>query len=359
MILMAAPARLRASAAGAVAAPLLPRQRRRFRLPRPGRSAPRLRWPGHRLLPLPLLALLAGCGAPGGPSPAAAGRPRLQVVTTVLPITLFTRAVAGSCATVTPLIPANTNPHHFQARPGDLAALRRARVLVKNGLGLETFLDGLLAAAGPQHLQVVDASRGIPALAAPGHGHGHGHAHPTEHGPGHGAVNPHIWLDPLRAVQQLEAIRAGLVQADPGCAAGYKRRAAAYIAQLRQLHAELAAQLRPYRGRSFAAFHNFAPYFSQRYGLKADYLVDVPEFNPSPADLQRVAVAVRRSQLRALVTEPQQGNRSFQALAADLGVKISVFDPLETASEPASRDPSTYLQVMRRNGAALREAFGG
>ena len=67
---------------------------------------------------------------------------------------------------------------------------------------------------------------------------------------------------------------------------------------------------------------------------------------------------VERTQLRALLTEPQEGNRSFNALARDLGVKISVFDPMETASEQASRDPGTYLSVMRRNVADLRQAFG-
>ena len=106
------------------------------------------------------------------------------------------------------------------------------------------------------------------------------------------------------------------------------------------------------------AFHDFAPYFAQRYGLKAEFLVDVPEINPSPADLQRVAAAVKSSQLKALVSEPQEGNRSFNALASDLGVKIVAFDPLETASEQASRDPATYLTVMRRNAADLRQAFG-
>jgi zinc/manganese transport system substrate-binding protein len=39
-------------------------------------------------------------------------------------------------------------------------------------------------------------------------------------------------------------------------------------------------------------------------------------------------------------------------------VKIVAFDPLETASDPASRDPATYLTVMRRNAADLRQAFG-
>jgi zinc/manganese transport system substrate-binding protein len=273
--------------------------------------------------------------------------------------------VAGDCATVTPLIPASTGPHDFQAKPGDLAALRQARVLVKNGLEMEGFLDKLVASAGNPQLKVIDSSRGVTTLETENHGdahgkeHGHHDDHGSAHGHDHGAVNPHIWLDPLRAVQQVETIRDGLVKADPSCAVGYRRNAAAFIAELKKLNGEIAAQLQPYQGKTFVAFHDFAPYFAQRYGLKAEYLVDVPEINPSPLDLQRVAAAVRTTQLKALLSEPQEGQRSFNTLAKDLGVKISVFDPLETGSLESSKDPGTYLQVMRRNTADLIKAFGG
>ncbi len=297
-----------------------------------------------------LALALAACGAPRQAPPDAAADKPFKVVTTFLPITLFTRAVAGDCATVTPLIPASTGPHDFQAKPGDLTALRQARVLVKNGLEMEGFLDKLVASAGNSQLKVIDSSRGVVTMETEDHGSAHGHDH--------GAVNPHIWLDPLRAVQQVESIRDGLIQADPSCAEGYRRNAAAYTAQLKQLNSEIANQLQPYRGKTFVAFHDFAPYFAQRYGLKADYLVDVPEINPTPADLQRVAAEVKRSQLKALLSEPQEGNRSFNALAKDLGVKLVVFDPMETATEQASRDPATYISVMRRNVADLRQAFG-
>jgi zinc/manganese transport system substrate-binding protein len=308
----------------------------------------------------------AACGAPRQDSADAAADKPFKVVTTFLPITLFSRAVAGDCATVTPLIPASTGPHDFQAKPGDLTALRQARVLVKNGLEMESFLDKLVASAGNPQLKMIDSSRGVPTLssdhydaaqgAAEGANQSQGQVH--GHGHDHGAVNPHIWLDPLRAVQQVETIRDGLVKADPSCAEGYRRNAAAYIAELKRLNSEIAAQLQPYRGKTFVAFHDFAPYFAQRYGLKAEYMLDVPELNPSPLDLQRVAAAVKGSQLKALVSEPQEGNRSFNALARDLGVKIVAFDPLETASEQASRDPATYLALMRRNATDLRQAFG-
>jgi zinc transport system substrate-binding protein len=302
--------------------------------------------------------VLAACGAPRPEPPDATAGKAFKVVTTFLPITLFTRAVAGDCATVTALIPPSTGPHDFQAKPGDLTSLSQARVLVKNGLEMESFLEKLVASAGNPQLQVIDSSRAVATLDTEHHDDGHGEERGHGHGHDHGAVNPHIWLDPLRAVQQVEAIRDGLVKADPSCAEGYRRNAATYTAELKKLNGEIAAQLQPYQGKTFVAFHDFAPYFAQRYGLKAEFLVDVPEINPSPTDLQRVVAAVKSSQLKALVSEPQEGNRSFNALARDMGVKIVAFDPLETASDPASRDPATYLTVMRRNAADLRKAFG-
>ena len=313
-----------------------------------------------------LALALAACGAARQAPPDAAADKAFKVVTTFLPITLFTRAVAGDCATVTALIPPSLGPHDFQAKPGDLTALRQAGVLVKNGLEMEGFLGKLVAAAENPQLKVIDSSRGVATLESAEHGdehghdgdHDHGDDHGHDHGHDHGAVNPHIWLDPLRAVQQVATIRDGLIQADPSCADGYRRNAAAFTAQLKQLNSEIASQLEPYRGKTFVAFHDFAPYFAQRYGLKADYLVDVPELNPAPADLQRVAAEVKSSQLKAMLSEPQEGNRSFNTLAKDLGVKVVVFDPMETATEEASKNPATYVSVMRRNVADLRQAFG-
>ena len=309
---------------------------------------------------LALALVMVGCVAPRQTNDSSSGGKGFKVMTTFLPITLFTRAVAGDCADVTALIPPNTGPHDFQSKPGDLAALREARVLVKNGLGMEAFLEKLVSSSGNSQLVVIDSSRGIATIDSPeepGHTEAE-HGKEQGHGHAHGEVNPHIWLDPLRAVQQVENIRDGLVKADPSCAEGYRRNAEAFTTQLRALNTELAGQLKPFQGKTFVAFHDFAPYFAERFGLKAEFMVDVPEINPSPADLQRVSEIVERTQLRALLTEPQEGNRSFNALARDLGVKISVFDPMETASEQASRDPGTYLSVMRRNVADLRQAFG-
>ena len=301
------------------------------------------------------LMALASCGNQKT-ADSSSEQSTLNVVTTFLPITLFTEAVAGECATVTALIPPNLGPHDFQATPTDIAALSNAQILVKNGLGMEYFLDKLTDSAENKSLQVIDTSRGVAVIKSDDEENENGADGSDQN---QGEVNPHIWLDPLRAVQQVENIRDGLVKADPGCSDGYTKRAAAYALQLKELNTAIATQLKPFSGKTFIAFHDFAPYFAERYDLKADFVVDVPEMNPTPADLQRVSTKVEQSQLKALLSEPQEGDRSFNALAEDLGVNVVTFDPLETGSEEASKQPDTYFKVMKSNVASLIKSFGG
>ena len=97
-----------------------------------------------RISAISLLLGLFACGSPTTSDNASTDSEGLKVVTTFLPITLFTEAVAGDCADVTALIPPNLGPHDFQASPTDLADLGNAAVLVKNGLGIEEFLDDFI-----------------------------------------------------------------------------------------------------------------------------------------------------------------------------------------------------------------------
>lgn len=284
------------------------------------------------------LSLLACEARSRRPDAGDAPQTRLLVMTTAAPVTLFTRAVAGPCATVMTLLPAGVDPHGFQARPADLLRLRRARVLVSNGLGLEPFLAPLVAAADNPDLKLVDSGRGLALPEAP--------------------ANPHAWLDPERARRQVEAIGEALAAADPACAAGYRQRASAYGARLRALDREIASRLARVRGRSFVTSHAFATYYAHRYGLVAIALQPTPEQEPAPADLQRVAAAVRQGRLRAVLLPPGEPSRTLEALARDLGVGVRPFDTLELLNEAQLRDPESYATLQRRNTGQLLEALG-
>ena len=304
---------------------------------------------------------IGSCGNSSDPlqtDVSGAATDELQVVTTFLPITQFTKAVAGDRAEVEQLIPANAGPHDYQATPEDVQTLANADVLVKNGLEMEEFLEDLVANAGNSDLQTIDSSEGIAIISdeeVEGHEQAEGEEHAEAEHHHHGS-NPHIWLDPKRAVKQVENIRDRLIEVDSEGEAEYRANAAAYIKQLQELDAEIASMLQPYAGKTFVAFHDVAPYFAQSYNLEAEFLVEIPEENPSPADVKQVTDAVEESNLKAILTEPQAGS-AFGALAKDLNVTVSTFDPIETG-EPEEMEPEYYLTIMRQNAKNLVKAFG-
>ena len=284
---------------------------------------------------------------------------KMEVVTTILTSTLFTKAVAGDCAQVSSLLPVGADSHAYQARPQDVASLGKAQVLVINGLGMESFLEPVLKGAENKELITIDSSAGIKPLQMEGeddhaHGHHHDHGHHHHHGHGDEAVNPHVWLDPTLAAKQVENIRDGLMKADPSCADGYRNRADAYITKLQQLDSELAAELAPFQGRTVVSFHEALPYFTRRYGLSDEALVTLPEDQPSPADVQRINKVLKENKIAGVLTEPGGGSAALQSLAKDLNLRLEVFDPLELVPEASKRTPELYIEVMRSNGEAVK-----
>ncbi|MBR8839154.1 MAG: zinc ABC transporter substrate-binding protein [Stigonema ocellatum SAG 48.90 = DSM 106950] len=314
---------------------------------------------------------LGSCGSNGpstnsGSSQAqsATSRKQLQVVTTFIPITDFTKAVAGDRAQVTQLLPTNADPHDFQAKPEDDQKLAKADVLVQNGLGMEAFLQNMVKNVGNANLKVIDSSLGVQTISTETiEGHDHDLRAGTgknQKAAGHdgGEFNPHIWLDPKRAIHQVENIRDGLIAADPGGKEIYSNNAAAYMQRLQELDAETTKMLQPFAGKTFVVFHDFAPYFAQSYNLKAIFLVDVPENNPSPDDVKRIMEMVKATKLKTLLAEPEVGKGAFAAIGKDLNVPVTTFYSMETGG-PEALQPEYYITTMRQNVKTLVTTFTG
>ncbi|MGV2830822.1 metal ABC transporter solute-binding protein, Zn/Mn family [Myxosarcina sp. GI1(2024)] len=280
-----------------------------------------------------------------------------KIVTTFLPIHLFTQAVVGDTREVDILISPGMEVHDYQATPDDAKLLSEADVLVENGLGMEEFLESLVANAGNSNLQQITASEGIEVIEGEHdehdeHGHEehegeeHGHGHHHEEG------NPHVWLDPVLAQQQVATIRDGLIAIDPNNADSYRTNAEAYIQQLQQLDSEFQQRLAPVAGCNFITFHDAFPYLAQRYGLTQEAIVEIPEESITPGDIQRVQQTADQYQVKALFTEPGIEDSRIQQISSDLDLPLEAIDPLESGET----DPQYYFQAMRGNLEALERA---
>ncbi|MBN3942203.1 MAG: zinc ABC transporter substrate-binding protein [Nostoc sp. NMS9] len=267
---------------------------------------------------------------------------KTKVVATFLPIYLFTKAVAGDVADVEILVPPGTEVHEYQATPGNVKVIATAKVLVKNGLGLEEFLEGTVKNAQNPKLTEIDASKGIKPL---------NEISPIvkmttdEKGHEHSQGNPHVWLDPVLAKQQVTNIRDGLIAADPANKATYEANATAYIKELESLNSEFQQTLQKNPSCTFITFHDAFPYLAKRYNLKQVAVVQIPEDQLSPTDVQNAVSAVKKYKVKALFSEPGVDNKLLTSLSKDLKITLRTLDSLETGET----DPQHYFKAMKAN----------
>src|SRR5579864_736466 len=109
-----------------------------------------------------LAASVTGCGSGSGPASSAAQDAKLQVVCTISTLCSLVQSVGGAEIATTTLVPVGGSPETYEPTPGDMEAVSRARVLIKNGNGLELWLDKLLASASGADMRRVVLAASIP-----------------------------------------------------------------------------------------------------------------------------------------------------------------------------------------------------
>jgi zinc/manganese transport system substrate-binding protein len=168
----------------------------------------------------------------------------------------------------------------------------------------------------------------------------------------HEVGNPHVWLDPILAKQQVENIRNGLIAAAPTHKEAYQANAAAYIKQLEALNQEFTRRMQQYPNCTFVTFHDAYPYLAKRYQLKQVAVVEIPEDQLSPLDVQKAVAAVKQYKVKALFGEPGVDNKLLQSLSQDLNLTLRPLDSLETGS----MEPQHYFTAMKANLQTLEAA---
>lgn len=292
------------------------------------------------------------------------GRPprseRLVVVATFYLLHEFARQVGGDGVEVTTLVPAGVEPHDWEPSPRDVGRLERAGVFLYNGAGLEPWVGKLLEAVRAPSLVVVNATQEVPLRAADLPGHEDRERRSDSRGPRGGpAPDPHVWLDPLLARIQVEAIRAGLAKAAPASAATFEANARAVAGELSSLHREFEQGLADCGRREVVTSHAAFGYLAVRYGLTVVPIMGLaPEAEPSPAELARIIRFARRRQVRAVFFETLVSPKLAETLAREIGARTLVLNPLEglTTEEVAAR--KNYVSLMRENLQSLRAGLG-
>ena len=329
-----------------------------------------------RLLIWPLVVLLAvACGQAGnrGTTGTAsdadqASAANVNVVTTTTIVGDVVRQVGGDAINLTVLLPVGADPHGFDPAPADAAAIADADLVFVNGLGLEEFLEPLLASAS-DGTPVVAVSDGIQTTAL-AHDHGDdadherideaNHEHADEVDQGDPGADPHVWTNPINVTIWAQNIARALSEVDPDHAEIYTSNALDYAAQLAELDVWVQDKIEaiPEDSRLLVTDHAIFSYFAQRYGIEQVGTI-LPGFStlaePSAKEVAQLEDAIRDLGVRAVFVGNTANPALAKRIADDTGIQIVT---LYTGSlGDADGDAPTYLEYMRYNVTAIAEAL--
>lgn len=261
------------------------------------------------------------------------------------------KQVGGDRVAVRTIAGPDVDAHSFQPRPSDAEAVRQARLVVRNGLGFDTWLDRLVRSAGYRGT-VATSSQGVTPRAMTEAGHSHGHSH---------AQDPHAWQDLRNGQAYVRTIAAALAEADATGAETYRANAEAYLARLGALDAWVRAQLDtvPQARRRVVTSHDAFGYFAAAYGVEflAPQGVST-ESEPSAAEVARLIRLLKQQNITAVFLENMANPATLQRLATEAGITVKgrlFSDALSAPSGPAP----TYEAMFRHNVGLLVPAMKG
>ncbi|MBI1893608.1 MAG: zinc ABC transporter substrate-binding protein [Candidatus Rokubacteria bacterium] len=282
---------------------------------------------------LMLALLLSGCSQAVTPT-------ALEVVATVYPVAEVARWVGGDRTRLTLLVPPGVEAHSWEPNPQDVAQLRRARLFLYNGVGLEPWVSRLVDGS-PASLHRVEATMGLDLIRRDGQ------------------PDPHVWLDPLLIAQEVETIRSAFAQANPADATTYDANARAARVRLEALDRRFRDGLAKCQRREVVVSHDAFSYLARRYRLTLITLAGLtPEVEPSPTQLAHLVKAARRANARTVFVESLVSPRLAETLARELGAEVRVLNPIEGLTEAEAREGKDYWKLMEANLEALRAGLG-
>ena len=201
------------------------------------------------MVALATAALAAACSSGSGPDPAANSR---AIITAVGAENQYANAISqvgGKYVHVSAIESnPNTDPHTFEASASVAQLISSAGLVVQNGLGYDTYMNKIEAAAPNAGRKVIDVQHllGLPDSTP----------------------NPHLWYKPTTMPAVAKAVAADLSALQPAHKAYFAAQAAAFDRSLQPWYHLIAAFKARYRGTTVATTEPVGDYLLQAAGTR-------------------------------------------------------------------------------------------
>ena len=287
------------------------------------------------------------------PATGAGASDKIRVVATTTDLKALTEVVGGDLVGVDALARGNQNPHDLEVRPSLMVKVRRADLLVTNGLELDQWAEVVVQGANnpkviPGATGRIDASQGLLVLEVPTTrvDRSMGDVHPVG--------NPHYTLDPGLAPAITANIVEGLARIAPSQRAAFEQNRKAFLGRLDPAMARWTAAMTPFKGARVVVDHNMWLYFLTRFGLlQAGTVEERPGIPPTPGHLTRLIALMKDEHVKVILSAPW----SDQKLAERVGQEADARVVVMASGVGALKGTDSYLDMVDYNVRAVAQGL--
>ena len=213
----------------------------------------------------------------------------LKIVATYNYLGWIAKQIGGDKVDVQVIVPPQQDPHNVIPKPAMIVALKRANVLILNGLSLEAaFLPSLLNIAGnrnidPQTPGFIDCSNFIPIILEKPDSPKFVSSDIHPYG------NPHYILDPRNSLYIAQGIHQKLIVLKPDYKPYFDQNFSKFKKEFDTHIKDLQEKIAPLKGKRFIAYHKLFEYFAYFGDFKiVDYLEPNPGIPPTPTQIDKI-----------------------------------------------------------------------
>nr|WP_181348025.1 ZinT/AdcA family metal-binding protein [Thalassobacillus sp. CUG 92003] len=321
---------------------------------------------------------------------------KLKIFTTVYPLQFFAEQIAGDQASVESILPTGSDPHTYEPTTQEMVEIAEADAFIYNGAGLESYAKQISESVESEDVKILEASKGIDLKehvhnhegVEGNHGDEHAHEgeegdheekhahegeegeHEGEHaheedsegdehaGHNHGDQDPHVWLDPMLAIQQAAHVKETLVELKPEQEKTFNQNFEELKKELENLDQDFHSQLESLPQNKIIVSHAAYGYWEQAYGIEQIAVSGLsPTNEPSQKELQTIIETAEQHGLNHVFFEQNVTPKVADVVRKEIGAETLRIHNLSVLTEEDVKNEEDYFTLMRHNLEELTKAL--
>lgn len=269
---------------------------------------------------------------------------RIQIVTSFYPLYFFASQIALNNAEIHNITPAGAEPHDYEPTARDMANIENSKLLIVNGGKFEGWTNSVKSVIDDKKTLILNIQENL--------------TNQNTIRSNEELQDPHYWLSPVLAKEEIILIRDNLIAVDPNNANYYNINSKILLDKLEALNIIFKTELSRCEKKDIITSHSAFGYLARQYGFNQISISGLsPDEEPSAKKLIEVASFAKNNNVNYIFFESLVSPKLSNTIAREIGAKTLVLNPIEGLTDSEIAHGENYFTVMQDNLTNLKLAL--